>query len=104
MNKPQIAIIDFGSQYTHLITRRIRQLGVLARIYPPTVPIRDLRLAKGLILSGGPRSVHDNTAIKYNKKLFGGIIIFKDGSCRYNDNETYEYDENNLKNWKFLKI
>jgi type III restriction enzyme len=41
---------------------------------------------------------------KYNKKLFGGIIIFKDGSCRYNDNETYEYDENNLTNWKFLKL
>ena len=41
---------------------------------------------------------------KYNKKLFGGIIIFKDGSCRYNDNENYNYDENNLSDWKFLKL
>lgn len=41
---------------------------------------------------------------KYNKKLFGGIIIFKDGSCRYNDNESYDYNENNLNEWKFLKI
>ena len=41
---------------------------------------------------------------KHNKKLFGGIVIFKDKSCRYNDNETYEYDENNLSKWKFLKL
>ena len=41
---------------------------------------------------------------KHNKKLFGGIIIFKEGSCRYNDNETYEYNENNLTDWKFLKL
>lgn len=41
---------------------------------------------------------------KYNKKLFGGIVIFKDGSCRYNDNEKYEYNENNLSDWKFLKL
>ena len=70
MKTAQIAIIDFGSQYTHLITRRIRQLGVLARIFPPNVLISDLRFAKGLILSGGPKSVHDQTAIKYNKKIF----------------------------------
>ncbi|MBU4246373.1 MAG: hypothetical protein KKE71_04980, partial [Nanoarchaeota archaeon] len=41
---------------------------------------------------------------KHNKKLFGGIIIFKDESCRYNDNERYNYDENNLSDWKFLKL
>ncbi len=41
---------------------------------------------------------------KYNKKLFGGIIIFKEGSCRYNDNESYDYNESNLSDWKFLKI
>jgi type III restriction enzyme len=36
------------------------------------------------------------------KNLFGGIVIKKDGSWRYNDNEIYEYDENNLKSWKYL--
>ncbi|MBI2576326.1 DEAD/DEAH box helicase family protein [Candidatus Woesearchaeota archaeon] len=41
---------------------------------------------------------------KYDKKLFGGIIIFKEGSCRYNDNESYGYDEDNLSDWKFLKV
>jgi len=70
MKTPQIAIIDFGSQYTHLITRRIRQLGVLAKIYPPTTAISDLRSVKGIILSGGPNSVYDHTAVKYNPKLF----------------------------------
>jgi GMP synthase (glutamine-hydrolysing) len=68
--KVQIAILDFGSQYTHLITRRIRQLGVLARIYSPTVDLAELKGVKGIILSGGPQSVHDDTAIKYNKDIF----------------------------------
>jgi len=66
---PQIAVVDFGSQYTHLITRRIRQLGVLAKIYLPTVNPQELKGIKGLILSGGPNSVYDHTAVKYNKKL-----------------------------------
>jgi len=80
MNKSQIAIIDFGSQYTHLITRRIRQLGVLANIYSPDVNVKDLKGIKGLILSGGPKSVHDRTAVKYNKKLFNlGVPIL--GLC-----------------------
>ena len=70
MKPPQIAIIDFGSQYTHLITRRIRQLGVLANIYPPLVAAKDLKRIKGLILSGGPNSVYDQTAVKYNSQLF----------------------------------
>ena len=72
MNKTnvQIAILDFGSQYTHLITRRIRQLGVLARIYGPEVDLRELKGVKGIILSGGPQSVHDDSALKYNKDLF----------------------------------
>lgn len=70
MKKEQIAIIDFGSQYTHLITRRIRQLGVLAVIYPPSVKAGELKGIKALILSGGPQSVHDKTAISYDKKLF----------------------------------
>ena len=62
--------MDFGSQYTHLIARRIRQLGVLAKIYPPAVSINELEGIKGLILSGGPQSVHDKTAIKYNDEIF----------------------------------
>lgn len=70
MKNGQIAIIDFGSQYTHLITRRIRQLGVLANIYSNNVTAKELKGMRGIILSGGPRSVHDKTAITYDKKIF----------------------------------
>jgi GMP synthase (glutamine-hydrolysing) len=59
-----IAVLDFGSQYTQLIARRIRELAVYSEILPPTVPPEDLRRAgyRGLILSGGPASVHDQGA------------------------------------------
>src|SRR3990167_9737247 len=69
-----IAILDFGSQYTHLIARRVRDLNVLAKIYPND--IKPGRLPKdviGLILSGGPQSVYD-------KKSAGVAVgIFKLG-------------------------
>ncbi|VVB69973.1 Uncharacterised protein [uncultured archaeon] len=42
---------------------------------------------------------------KYKKKLWGGIALFKDGSCRYNDSEEYSFDEHHLgTEWKFLNI
>jgi type III restriction enzyme len=41
---------------------------------------------------------------KKGKKLWGGIAIYKNGSWRYNDNEKYEYDENNLSSWKVLEF
>ena len=58
----EIAVLDFGGQYTHLITKRIRGLGVLARIHAPEdfTPNRPGLL--GIILSGSPNSVDDLTA------------------------------------------
>ncbi len=59
-----IAILDFGSQYTQLIARRVRELRVYSEILPPDVS-RDelLRLnPRGIILSGGPSSVYDDGA------------------------------------------
>lgn len=42
---------------------------------------------------------------KYSKKLWGGIVIFKEGSCRYNDSETYSFDEKSIgPDWKFLNL
>lgn len=42
---------------------------------------------------------------KNNKKLWGGIVIFKDGSCRFNNNEKYVFDESNLeKDWQYLSF
>lgn len=55
-----LAILDFGSQYTQLIARRVRELGVFSRIYPPHVDADTLAdpAIIGIILSGGPMSVH----------------------------------------------
>lgn len=64
MNDEVILVLDFGSQYTQLIARRIRELGVYSEIKPynfPSVEIRKLSPA-GIILSGGPSSVYQTDA------------------------------------------
>jgi len=61
----KIAIIDFGGQYTHLIARRIRNLGVYSEIYHP----EELEIKKeivGIIFSGGPQSVNAEDAYRIN--------------------------------------
>lgn len=61
-----IAIIDYGSQYTQLIARKVRAMNVFAEIFPPTVPeakVLSLRPA-GIVLSGGPASVYEKGAPK----------------------------------------
>ena len=66
-----IAIFDFGPQYTHLIARRIRDLNVLAKIYPADIKTKALpRDVIGIILSGGPQSVYDKRSIKVETGLF----------------------------------
>lgn len=58
--KEKIIILDFGSQYTQIIARKVREIGVYAEIYPYNIP-QDKLLAlnpKGIILSGGPSSVY----------------------------------------------
>ena len=62
MQQQEIAVLDFGGQYTHLITKRIRGLGVLARIHAPEDFTPDLEGLLGIILSGSPDSVDDLTA------------------------------------------
>lgn len=69
MKQKHIAVLDFGSQYMHLITRRIRQMGVLAKIYPTDVNAHDLKDAWGVIISGGPNSVGDNK-VPYDPGIF----------------------------------
>ena len=56
-----IVILDFGSQYTQLIARRLRESGVYCEIHPFNISIESLRSLnpKGIILSGGPSSVYD---------------------------------------------
>jgi len=55
----RILILDFGSQYTQLIARRVREIGVYCEIHPWDMPEEDIRVfhPRGVILSGGPESV-----------------------------------------------
>ncbi|MBW4038639.1 MAG: glutamine-hydrolyzing GMP synthase [Acidobacteria bacterium] len=66
-----IVILDFGSQYTQLIARRIREFNVFSVVLPCTVPLeRVLALQPaGIVLSGGPSSVYDDAAPKADPKL-----------------------------------
>jgi GMP synthase (glutamine-hydrolysing) len=59
-----IVILDFGSQYTQLIARRIREFNVFSVVLPCTAPLDQIRALAplGLILSGGPSSVYDADA------------------------------------------
>jgi len=67
-----IVIIDFGSQTTHLIGRRIRDLGVKSEIILPQDAFKSIRKfsPRGIILSGGPASVFGKDALLVDKKIF----------------------------------
>ncbi|EKD78802.1 MAG: GMP synthase, partial [uncultured bacterium] len=65
-----IAVIDFGSQFAHLIARRVRQHGVLAKIFTPDTPTHHYADAKGVILSGGPKSTIAIDAVPYDPGIF----------------------------------
>jgi GMP synthase (glutamine-hydrolysing) len=67
-----IIVLDFGSQYTQLIARRLRELSVYSEIWPPDTPAEKIRTRKptGIILSGGPKSVSDVGAPKCDAAVF----------------------------------
>ena len=66
-----ILVLDFGSQYTQLIARRIREQKVYCEIYPYNQPIPDFpKNLKGIVLSGGPSSVLDPRAPIASKQIF----------------------------------
>ena len=71
MDTQTIVILDFGSQYTQLIARRIREQNVFSVVLPCTVPLAEIQALKpmGLILSGGPSSVYDADAPAADPKL-----------------------------------
>jgi GMP synthase (glutamine-hydrolysing) len=66
-----ILIIDFGSQYTQLIARRVREAHVYCEIHPPSRSVAWIRewKPKGIILSGGPNSVYDENVPTADTKL-----------------------------------
>jgi GMP synthase (glutamine-hydrolysing) len=67
-----IIILDFGSQYTQLIARRIREQNVYCEILPFSTPLSEIRAKdpKGLVLSGGPASVYAKNAPIPDKRIF----------------------------------
>lgn len=66
----KIAVLDFGSQYSQLITRRIRELSVFAELLPWDTEVSQLQDYSAIILSGGPNSVYDASAPTVVKELF----------------------------------
>jgi GMP synthase (glutamine-hydrolysing) len=72
MSEEKIIILDFGSQYTQLIARRIREQKVYCEIHPYTLSADAIKgnSTKGIILSGGPASVYDEGAPRIDTRLF----------------------------------
>lgn len=77
-----IILIDFGGQTAHLISRRIRELGVKCEVIIPDEVLDIVKGKKpnGIILSGGPASVYEDDSLTINKEIFGlGIPVL--GIC-----------------------
>ena len=78
----KILILDFGSQYTQVIARRIRELQVYSEVVPfnlLAVEIKKLN-PNGIVLSGGPASVYDKNAPQIDPEIFSlGIPVL--GIC-----------------------
>ncbi|HEX4987974.1 MAG TPA: GMP synthase (glutamine-hydrolyzing), partial [Candidatus Binatia bacterium] len=67
-----ILVLDFGSQYTQLIARRVREAKVYCEIHPFNIPSEKIDALKpeGIILSGGPASVYQENAPKVEEEIF----------------------------------
>jgi GMP synthase (glutamine-hydrolysing) len=72
MEKERILVLDFGSQYTQLIARRVRENKVYSEIFPYNASLGKIRAfsPKGIILSGGPSSVYDKGAPLPDRRIF----------------------------------
>src|SRR3989338_7482975 len=69
-HKGTIAVLDFGSQYSHLIVRRIRELAVYAELLPPETSAEKLAHYAAIVLSGGPQNLSESYALKADPKLY----------------------------------
>ena len=68
--QPTIAVLDFGSQYSHLIVRRIREHGVHAELFAPDTKATELASYKGIVLSGGPQNLSASDALRVDTDVF----------------------------------
>ncbi len=81
-SQQKIVILDFGGQYTQLIARRVRENHVYSEVMPWSMPARDIKALQpsGIILSGGPSSVHDEGAPRCDMGVYDlGIPVL--GIC-----------------------
>lgn len=71
MARSKIVVLDFGSQYAHLIAKRFRMLGFYSEIALPSAPLSEFENAKGIVFSGGPASVYDSNTPDFNSDILG---------------------------------
>ena len=103
MSLKKIVIIDFGSQFTQLIARRVRELGVYSEIISHKKKINFInKNILGFILSGGPLNVYQNNKVKFDKSIlkqnipilgicFGHQIISKELGGRVRESKHREF-------------
>lgn len=68
----KILVLDFGGQYNQLIARRVREQNVFAEVLSYTTPLDEIKAKgyRGIIFTGGPNSVYDETSPTYTKEIF----------------------------------
>ena len=69
MSRSKIVVLDFGSQYAHLIAKRFRALGYYSEIALPSTDLSVFENAKGIVFSGGPASVYEDKVPEFNKEI-----------------------------------
>jgi len=76
MKHETLLVLDFGSQVTQLIARRVRELGVFAEILPYDAPLAELevRAPKGVIFSGGPSSIYEDGAPRLSQDVLDWVL------------------------------
>ena len=69
MSRAKIVVLDFGSQYAHLIAKRFRMLGYYSEIALPSTSLEVFENCKGIVFSGGPSSVYDEKVPEFNSEI-----------------------------------
>lgn len=69
MARSKIVVLDFGSQYAHLIAKRFRMLGFYSEIALPSTDLSAFENAKGIVFSGGPSSVYEENVPEFNEEI-----------------------------------
>lgn len=68
-SRKKIIVLDFGSQYAHLIAKRFRMLGYYSEIALPSADLKTFENCKGVVFSGGPSSVYEEKVPEFNSEI-----------------------------------